>query len=120
MFGRLRSLFPALAAGLVGMSAADLAVRDSMRTADRRIEYSSPRWGKHSLQRTTRGPGISPAGRGPHSEPRVHVRVSNGAHYWYTQAAWDALPADTFKLPGDVVEYVDGYGAVTKRVRVPA
>jgi len=122
MFAKLRSLFPALAAGLVGMSAADLAVRDSMHTAARQIDYSSPRFGRHSGTTSGRGPGISPAVRGPHSEPQVHVRSRNGTHYWFTQDEWDI--ARSAKVPfrpiaGDVIERVDGYGAVTKRTRVP-
>lgn len=117
MFAKLRSLLPALA---VGMAAGIPSAPAFLRGAAPAVDYRQPSWGRHSNQRMSRGPGISPARRGPHSEPQVHVRVSNGAHYWYPMESWAALPPGTFTLPGDVVEYIDGYGAVTKRERVPA
>jgi hypothetical protein len=120
MFAKLRSLFPAPA---LGMSAGIPTAPAALRGAAPAVDYRQPAWGRHSNQRTRRRPGISPAVAGPHSEPRVHVRSFVGAHYWFTQEQWDAArsaKAPFCLLAGDVIERVDGYGAVTKRVRVTA
>jgi hypothetical protein len=73
------------------------------------------------LPRHLRGlgePGKSPALSGPHSERMVHVRGANGVHHWFTIPQWRALRPGHFGQPGDLIERVNGYGQVTKRVRV--
>lgn len=117
MFAKLRSLFPALA---VGMAAGIPAAPDAQRGPAPAVDYRQPGWGRHSNQRTRGWPGISPAVAGPHSEPQIHIRGRRGAHYWFTQDRWNKVKSSMALLPGDVIEYVDGYGAITKRERVAA
>lgn len=60
----------------------------------------------------------SPSMDDPHSEPKVHVRNQiSGEHIWMTRADWDAPPAREPRI-GDVIEYVNGWGQVTRRERI--
>ena len=113
MFGRIGSLFTALAAA-AALKTAPVAFRHPAGTP-----YTRPGWGRHSNQCTQRGPGISPALRGPHSERLVHVRERSGKHHWFTEGEWATDVSTLGERPGDVVERINGYGQVTNRARVP-
>lgn len=114
MLGGLRAVLPAALMHGLAASAMSAGMLRKQRISD--VTYPPPR------KRKSYKPGDSPAIAGPHSEPRVHVRSSIGGHYWFTQERWDAVrfAKVPFRLmAGDVIERVDGYGAVTKRERVP-
>lgn len=109
MFGKFSPFFWAAAFGLSA----------PMQAADPRYWKLTSDAPRRSRGLNSYGPGISPAVRGPHSAPLVHVRSRAGVHHWFKVSDWErlgGLPA----IPGDVVERVNGYGQVTKRERVPA
>jgi hypothetical protein len=54
----------------------------------------------------------------PHSEPMVHVRFGDGVHKFYVKASFTEI-VERFELSrGSVVEQLNGFGQVSKRVRI--
>lgn len=59
----------------------------------------------------------SPAFSEPHSVPKVHIRNRyTKEHWWMTREQWDRGRPHSLTF-GDVVEFVNGWGQVTSRIR---